>query len=508
MLSRRSCLALPFALSPLVQLAGARTAFAQPGAVEGSPFSRNTVVERARALSQAPFQPLPRAPDLLRSLDYDAYRHIRYRKNHAVWGGTPTRFSVELFAPGFLYEDLVDINVVELGKSYPLAITPDVFEVPREEIGRELAKTGKFAGMRIHYPLNSDSYADEFVVFQGASYFRAVSAGQLYGLSARGLAIDVAEPTGEEFPVFRKFWIERPSSSQDAIVIHGLLDSRRISGAYRFGIYPGDPTRMDVEMTLFPRVDLAHVGLAPLTSMFMHDAMDHPDRPDYRPAVHDSDGLAITTGKREYLWRPLCNPETLQVSAFMDENPAGFGLIQRDRDPAVYQDLEALYHRRPSAWVQPLGDWGKGQVQLLEIPSRLETNDNIVAYWRPAETLRAGEVYRYAYRLTWPNDVPGRSGMARVVRSASGLRFNSSQQQFVVDFSPSSLSTGGEWTHSVSASAGRVVESLMHPNPETGGQRVFVSFDPAGAKVIEFRLEVREQGGRIGETWLYRWTNG
>src|SRR5688572_14751163 len=276
-------------------------------------FTRKVVLDAANALSMLPYSPPLPVPEPLLALDYDQYRKIQYQKEAAIWGGSPTKFSIELFAPGNLYTSGVDISVVENGEVVDVPVEEDTFTSAAPEILELLAAVDKVAGFRLHYFLNNPDYKDEFVVFQGASYFRAVSRGQNYGLSARGLAIDVAEPTGEEFPIFRKFWIERPSSRADSIVVHALLDSPRVTGAYRFGIYPDDPTHLDVEVTLFAREELRHIGLAPLTSMFMFGNMDRADIPDYRTAVHDSQGLAMITGQGEYLWRPLTNPTTLQI---------------------------------------------------------------------------------------------------------------------------------------------------------------------------------------------------
>ncbi|HBX59423.1 MAG TPA: glucan biosynthesis protein D, partial [Methylophaga sp.] len=275
-----------FFLILFIQTAQAETSVENGDA--GTEFSRNTVVEIARQLAEKPFKAPPNAPDELAKLDYSTYRQINFQENAAIWGKTPTKFSFQLFAPGFLYKDLIDIDVVESGKAFPLELSETSFKVPNEAIGKKLVEVGKYAGLRLHYPINNDDYQDEFIVFQGASYFRVVSKGQLYGISARGLAIDVAQPKGEEFPLFKRFWIERPSSSQNAIVVHALLDSKSVTGAYRFGIHPGSPSKIDVDAILFPRVDIKHVGLAPLTSMFMHGGMDRADQLDFRPAVHDS----------------------------------------------------------------------------------------------------------------------------------------------------------------------------------------------------------------------------
>ncbi len=480
---------------------------AQPADGEGEAFSRQGVVERARRLSQQPFTPPAQAPEPLSGLDYSDYRKINYRQNAAVWGRTPTRFSIQLFAPGYLYRDLIDIDIVENGRSSPLTVSEGSFRVPAPELASVLAEIGKYAGMRLHYPLNSETYADEFLVFQGASYFRGVSEGQLYGLSARGLAIDVAEPKGEEYPLFRHFWVERPPDNQESIVVHALLDSERVTGAYRFDIYPGAPLRMDIEVTLFPREDLAHVGLAPLTSMFLHGPLDHADRSDYRPAVHDSEGLAIRRGNGERLWRPLSNPRNLQISAFVDNNPRGFGLIQRQREFAAYQDLEARYERRPSAWVQPLGDWGKGHVELVEIPTDAETNDNIVAYWRPEAGLRQGEPFKYAYRLNWPDRVPWAAEAARVVRSAGGQKLFSDRQEIVIDYAHLDARGLDGITLNASMSPGHILESRIQPNPAIRGARVFLTLDENDASVAEMRVELKRDDEPVAETWLYRKLN-
>jgi glucans biosynthesis protein len=252
-----------------------------------------------------------------------------------------------------------------------------------------------FAGFRVHAPINRPGEFDEFCVFLGASYFRAVGRGQSYGLSARGLAIGTGTPRPEEFPRFRTFWLERPQPRGNTLVIHALLDSHSTTGAFRFTVRPGDTTVMDVESIVFPRIAIQEIGVAPLTSMYYFSGRDHarPDavRPDdWRAAVHDSDGLGVATGRSERLWRPLINPAAVQFSAFMDANPRGFGLTQRKRAFNDFGDLQVLYGRRPSLWVEPIGDWGVGAVDLVEIPTNSEYHDNIVAFWRGTEPLRAG----------------------------------------------------------------------------------------------------------------------
>jgi glucans biosynthesis protein len=501
---RRDFLRGLLALAALGTGAGARRGHAAP-ATAGGRFGTDTVVALARERATRPYEPLPPAPRRLAELDYDRYRRIRFDKERAIWGGEPARFAVELFAPGFVYEYGVDVFVVENGEARAVDLSTGAFVTPSPEVAEALEAYGRISGFRLHYPINREDYEDEFLVFQGASYFRAVSRRQRYGLSARGLALDVAEPTGEEFPVFRSFWIERPAADANAIVVHALLDSPSCSGAYRFAVYPGPRTTLDVDVVLFPRRALEHVGLGPLTSMYLHGPADPPEAPDYRPRVHDSLGLAMHTGADEWLWRPLQNPRRLQLSAFVDRSPKGFGLSQRERRFGAFEDLEARYERRPSAWVRPRGDWGEGHVQLVEIPTAVETNDNIVAYWRPKAPVPAGAPYPFAYRLTWPDRAPVPDALARVLRTARGRALGSGLPQMVVDYAPFPEPLPEAPAVEARASAGTLRETLVVPNPETGGTRVFLTLDPEGAPLVELRLQLRHRDRPVAETWLHRW---
>ncbi|SBS36812.1 Glucans biosynthesis protein G precursor [Marinomonas spartinae] len=474
----------------------------------GYQFTDQTVIDIAKKLAKSPMVPPLKAPKELTDMNYSTYRKINFQQNQAVWGNTPTPFSIQLFAPGYIYKDLVDIDVVENGRAFPLEVSPSSFSTPNKKLAKLIDKVGKYAGLRLHYPINTKDHSDEFIVFQGATYFRAISKGQTYGLSARGLAIDVAQPTGEEFPMFKHFWIERPSVTQKAIVVHALLDSKSVTGAYRFGIYPGSPTRIDVKATLFPRQDVPHVGLAPLTSMFMFGTMDPSDEPDYRRRVHDSEGLQIQTGHGEILWRPLNNPKTLQISSFYDKSPKGFGLIQRHRNYSDYQDLEANYQTRPSAWVKPLNDWGAGHVELVEIPSNSEGNDNIVTYWQPKGGLKKDKPYSFSYQLTWPNDTPVLANKPHIVRSAKGTKLfgkYKGKPEVVIDYSDINVDDIKKIHINASTSAGKILETHLVKNPHINGIRVYVTFDTDNADVAELRVALSENHKEIASTWLYRW---
>jgi glucans biosynthesis protein len=325
------------------------------------------------------------------------------------------------------------------------------------------------------------------------------------------LAINTGEPTGEEFPFFRTFWIETPTSDARSVVVHALLDSPSATGAYTFHVAGGAPTVIDVDVKLFPRRDGMKVGIAPLTSMFLFSTVDRSRINDFRPAVHDSDGLAILNGGGEHIWRPLSNPRRLQISAFGVQDVKGFGLIQRARSFSDYEDLEANYERRPSAWLQPREAWGNGHVHLIEIPSEEEIHDNIVAFWQPLQPYRKSETYTFGYRLSWPDDLPVPSDRAIVRRTFSGMSNGAERKigaiRYVVDFSGPILANLPETpTAALSASAGNVSEPAVQRNPATRGIRVDFLLKPEDAELIELRLKLKNGDRTISDVWLARWT--
>jgi periplasmic glucans biosynthesis protein len=477
---------------------------------EDTAFSSATVQELARKLSAEKFV-LPKAdlPPALDGLDYDQYRSIRFKLERAIWSSEGLPFLVELFHRGFIFKSPVAVYLVSDGQAHRVAYSPDLFSFgPRTQPPAKDA-VQDFSGIRLRAPINRPDYLDEFAVFQGASYFRAVAKDQGYGLAARGLAINTASPEGEEFPLFRAFWIERPKAGASAIVVHALLDTASTTGAYRFTIRPGDATVMDVEMTLYPRVELKQVGLAPLTSMFHFAPNDRVGIDDFRAAVHDSEGLAIWNGTGEWLWRPLVNPETLQVSAFIDDNPRGFGLLQREREFENYQDLESHYERRPSLWVETIGHWGSGAVELVEIPSKFEYHDNIVTYWRPSSALPPQAEYRVTYRLHWCWQPPvGLSG-ATVASTRVGAGPGKATRLFVLDFTGGRLAELAPNTlvkPVITVSAGTVREVVAQPNPMTGGWRVNFVLATEGVKLCDLRCTLKLENELLSEVWSYRWT--
>ncbi|MEL6299284.1 MAG: glucan biosynthesis protein G [Pseudomonadota bacterium] len=441
---------------------------------------------------------------------YDEYRKVRMRPGSALWNAVPPQFELHAMPVGWLFKSPVTLSIVDDGASWLQTFKVEDFIDNRERKSAQLPRTGvPVSGFKINGPLNTSDIADEIIVFQGASYFRALGKGHVYGLSARGLAIRTASPQGEEFPAFRNFWVERPKPGSDTIRIYALLDSQSTTGAFAFTVTPGEATAMDVEAVLFPRRDLTEVGLAPLTSMNMLNPLNPVRVADFRPRIHDSDGLAIQTGSGERIWRPINNPATLQLSAFLDTNPRGFGLIQRQRTFADYQDLEARYDKRPSAWVEPKEGFGEGSVVLVEIPTVEEIHDNIVTMWRPKNPIPAGKPHRISYRLTWRNHVPTRSDGPWVANSRSGnvnLGPRDGRRRFVIDYVDQSPFTGEDLPEAaVTVSGGTVSDVVVQKNPETGGLRAAFIFQPGDRDRADIRLNLGSWNGRTPETWIYRW---
>ncbi|MGQ7247974.1 glucan biosynthesis protein [Halomonas sp. V046] len=457
-------------------------------------------------------------PEQLAQMDYDRYRQIRYLDDQALWRDSGP-FQVELFHPGFLYQQPVAINLVENGDVSHLPFEPQRFRydddaAPLAEL--DLGDLG-YAGFRLHYPINRGDYRDEFAVFLGASYFRLVGRNQGYGLSARGLAIDTAAPQGEEFPAFREFWLIRPEEHADTVTVLALLDSPSLAGAYRFEITPGQRTEVVTEARLFARSDVEKLGIAPLTSMFLHGEMESRQEDDYRPRVHDSSGLLMATNAGEWTWRPLSNPTRLHLSSLQDTSPQGFGLVQRPQDFEGYLDMEARYERRPSQWVEPLEEWGEGRVELVEIPTDSEANDNITAYWVPESPLMAGESRTFRYRTYTFGASPVQEPLARVVRSRQGWGGVPGQadapdehlRHFIVDFRGGDLEgldPSQPVDMTLTTTSGELSQPQVKALPDGETWRASFRLMPEGNTPADMRLTLSLRDRTLTETWNAIWT--
>jgi glucans biosynthesis protein len=492
-------------------LAGAASA-ATPAPAARPEFGFEVVREMARELARQPYRaPENAIPQVLLDLDYDAHRDIRFKPARSIWRSEGLPFQLQFFHLGLFFNRPVAINLVEKGISRRLPFDPTFFDYGRNRFTEPLPADLGYAGFRAHYRINRNDYFDEVIVFVGASYFRAVAKDLHYGLSARGIAIDTAIDGPEEFPYFKEFWIVQPAPRAKQLVVYALLDGPSVAGAYRFEVTPGRDTISAVQATLFARSRPKRIGLAPLTSMFWHAENSETDFGDFRPRVHDSDGLLMHAGSGEWIWRPLRNPMRLEVSAFQDRNPRGFGLLQRERDFAFYQDLEARYEQRPSVWIEPLGEWGPGAVWLLEMPSDIETNDNIAAFWEPKEGLLLGEPNDFAYRLHWYRDNPAWPPRGRTLATRIGAIPESEDTRFVIDFGQgelSKLAPGADVTATVTASPGGVISDIVTQHNEfTKGWRVAFRLASEDAdEAVELRCFLATQGRVLTETWSYRWT--
>lgn len=466
-------------------------------------FSHAFVQAKAQALAAAPYKTPPSdLPRALADLDYDAYRGVRFRPDAALWRDDGLQFQLQFFHRGGGFARRVDLFEVRDRQARPIAYSADQFTFQNGPPPAGLPADLGFAGFRIHTPLNRPDYFDEAAVFLGASYFRAVAKGQLYGLSARGLGLDIGG--AEEFPDFRAFWIERPSSSDRNLTVHALLDSPSCAGAFRFVITPGLETVFDVAARIYPRVDIAHLAISPLTSMYMWSGEGRRPADDFRPEVHDSDGLLMAAPDGGRVWRPLANPHTPQISAFQHES-AGYGLVQRQRDLDAYADLEARYEQRPDLWVEPIGDWA-GEVRLLELPSSSEAQDNIGAWWVPQSPARRGAAVDAAYRLHWGRAVPA-SGLATVVATRSGAAHDrASRRLFVIDFDLPTDITGAELIAEATVDGGDLHEIHLDRSAGERNARISFQFDPGRNRTAELRACLKTSGNPCSEMWLYRWT--
>ncbi len=492
---------------------------AQPkvAAVTAPAFDFERVAKRARKLAAEPYHdPKGKIPDWLLGISYDQWRDIRFRPDRALWVDGSSPFQVQLFHLGLFYDRPVVINVVTDEGVEPVAFSPSLFDYGGNDFASRVPQDLGFAGFRLHYPVKKPDYPDEVIVFLGASYFRALGRDEVFGLSARGLAIDTAESWGEEFPWFREFWLVRPGAKAKAkakatptsITLYALLDSPRVTGAYRFVVAPGAQTRVDVECQLFLRAEVKKLGLAPLTSMFFYGENTVREFVDFRPEVHDSDGLLLHLATGEWLWRPLDNPARLSVSGPRAEALAGFGLLQRDRDFDHYQDLETSSERRPSVWQVPWGGWEPGRVELVEIPTDDDTNDNMVTYFVPDRMPTPGEEPRFGYTQWWYGEDPARPPGGRVLSTRRDAGTIEGGMRFVIDFAGGKLGAlpAEEVLRGVVAVAGGEAQAEIRnqhvvANPHVGGWRLSFQVVPKRREPIELRAFLERGGEVLTETW-------
>ena len=475
--------------------------------------SFESILVIARELASKPYQDDRRPlPPRLAELNYDQVRDIRFNPKEAVWRRERIPFQLQFFHPGGLNRDQIDYYLVDGDEVKEFPYSRELFDYGANKFGWMDLRHLKFSGLRIHYPLNTTEYLDELAVFLGATYFRALPERLLYGLSARAISVNCGGEGPEEFPSFRDMWIFRPGAPMNQIQVIGLFDSPSLAGVASFVIKPGPETVMDSRVAVIARTNVAHYGIAPLTSMFWFGKNGTRHFDDYRPEVHDSDGLLMKTAAGEWIWRPLENDSRLRFNGYEETDPKGFGLIQREHSYAAFQDLEANYHRRPSAWITPQGNWGKGSIKLLEIPTDSEFHDNIVAFWEPGRTLKPNDIAEFAYTITWYGDHPARPDTGRLASMRTGSINMNRARKFVLDFAWPTLlqdvSSNVKIEPVVTATHGKLrpLSLSSECSPET--RTWHVAFDvlaDEGVPAVDLRARILKNGNPCTETWTYLW---
>ncbi|EBA11971.1 glucan biosynthesis protein [Roseobacter sp. CCS2] len=465
-----------------------------------------SLLDMAKAMQQQPYTPntTPLAPPFA-GLDYNAYRGIRPLVGQSAQLPHGDHFAVDLLPPGLYFPDPIKVDKVTPEGLREIAFSPALFDFDTRYFDDvpDTSPGAGFSGMRLRYPLNAPGRMDEVLVMQGASYFRAIGAAMVYGLSARTIALGTGGDGPEEFPRFVHLRLH--PAEGETVRIEGVIDSPSLTGHLDMVLRPGVDTQMEITTTIFPRVDIADIGIAPLTSMYLKGPMLAVVSDDFRPRVHDSDVLVIENGAGEQIWRPIANPRNVETSAFVDDAPGRFGLYQLPRNYDDYQDTEARYHDRPSATVEPLEPWGPGAVMLVELPTQTEFLDNIVAFWRPQDPLLAGKEYRYAYKLNWTLSAPDVGDLAPFVQGRSGREHDRpGHRRFVVDVA--TVDDGAQPV--ISASDGAEVLGISaFPLPDGTATRVTFLFAPGDTDVAEIRLSVRAADETpLSPVWLHRWT--
>lgn len=485
--------------------ARSRPALAQAGAPVGSPqpFSFERLIERTRDLAARPYVAPREVPEWQAGLAAEAWRKIRPRPDRLIWADSPA-YRVQPYAAGWIHRRPVLLHLVEDGQARPWLAKPEFFELGdlagRQGLGEDLG----VAGLSILFPLNAADLFEPLLTFLGASYFRAVGRGTSPGAGARGLALNTGLGRPEEFPAFREFYLVRPQQPFDPLTLYALLDSPSVAGAYRFELVVREQTRIDVDANLFFRAPVEQVGVAPLSGMFQFGAHDRAGVDDLRPQVHDVEGLAMWTASGELLWRPVANPSELRLSVLVDENPRGFGLLQRTRDFRAFEDVEARFETRPNLWVVPRGTWGKGSVRLIEVPSQDERRDNILAFWTPEAPVTAGQELRFAYGLVWSLASPiepsvGRTRTTRVGSAGGEVR------RVLVEFErPQGAPPAAELKARIGAANAKLGPAVVRDGPHAPTWRVSFDVEPTGTGPVELRCVLVAGEKPVSETWIYR----
>lgn len=469
------------------------------------------IIKKAEERAAKPFrEPKADWPEFLQQLNYDTYREIQFRHDQALWKKEDLSFRLEFFHPGYIY--LTPVKAFEFTQTHaqPIRFVEDFFNYGKLNAHKRIPTDAGYAGFRLLYQVNTPGKWDETASFLGASYFRMLGTGQRYGASARGLALNCGEGDAkEEFPAFTEWWLGKPEKNAETMRVYGILESAHAVGAYEFLIRPGEATVADVNVVLFFRDfnGLKNVGLAPLTSMFWFGENSERKPDDYRAEVHDSDGLLIRE-QNEWSWHPLANPSSLKHSAVAMKEVRGFGLMQRDRDFSHYEDMANEYQKTPSVWVEPRGNWGEGELHLVEIPANSEGMDNIVAFWNPKDKPAPMQAFRYGYTLFWALQPDAKFQAWKVLQTRVGVNaLDAKQRRFVIDFDGPNMDPAPEIVLHVGDNAS-TSDAQVTRNEARQSWRVVFSLTPKAGEHEEVNIEcaLKSAGKDVSEIWKYQWT--
>jgi glucans biosynthesis protein len=474
-------------------------------------FSAAKVVEMARALAAEPYR-LPGAAslDVLGSASPDEIAAIRYRPADLIWAGDGLAFAIEPLHRSRNLPGEVELYTVEGTTASRLVYNPARFEFGKLKAPPASAQLG-FTGFRV-LRRRDDGTLHPVASLVNASILAAVAPNQVWGAISRPLTVHLPDQIGEESSQIRTIWIEKPRNVATELVMHAVVDTPSLAGAIRVTLRAEDATVIDTECTLFTRKQVDHLALAPMQATYLTGPLDWPPTSDMRPAVYEAGGVQMLTGRGEWLWRPVSNRTRLQISGFVDRDPQGFGLLQRDRAFNAFLDDENDWQRRPCLWVEPIGKWGTGEVTLLEIPAASKNNKNIACYWRPRPALAAGAEVNFAYRQFWSWQPPGRPEGAAVTLSRIGRipgDTSDAKTRILVQFEGGQLSDPAKAAAivpTVWSSAGKVTAVRAYRTPRQGSMRVVFDLEAAGQPLVELRLWLKQDNTPMSETWLYRWT--
>ncbi len=481
-------------------------------AVERATVNHDYVKQLAADLAKESYEP-PReqVTQFFRKLSYDQYRRILFLPEASLWRSDNLPFQLQFFHPGYLFNQTIELNEYTPTHTQPIPFSVKSFDYQELKPSFWARRGLGYVGFRVTHELNQPGKWDEIVSFLGASYFRALGKEQRYGLSARGLALNSGGPAPEEFPSFIEFWLGKPEAGSKSLTIHALLDSRSVTGAYTFVVVPGEATVMDVHATLYFRQGVDVPGLAPMSSMFWYGE-NSPDRfGDFRPEVHDSDGLLVVPKEGERVWRPLANPAQVRLVDIPAPALGGFGLMQRDRDFRSYEDLEAYYHERPSLWVEAIGQWPAGKVRLLEMPTRDEYHDNIAAFFVPDQPVGPGKTLDLSWRLHWTKQPVFGPKLGWVSATRQTVQDGAPDRtRFVIDFAglPTSEVAADATLAAdlVLAGPARIEHQHVVRNPHDGSWRlVLVLAAPANSPATDLRARLKLGDRAVTETWVMSW---